>query len=90
MRQNIAFALISLVLSAAPVLAQNLTASGCVAPSDFQSCQIQVLADAQACITACDGYDICVIACGCTAYELQIGCLIESCWNKVSGPEDQK
>ncbi|KAH8647795.1 hypothetical protein BX600DRAFT_518211 [Xylariales sp. PMI_506] len=89
MRKGFVFASFGLTLMSS-ALGQNLTSAGCVAPSAFETCYDTATANGATCITACAGYDLCVIACGCAMYEIQIGCLMESCWNKAYTCEYQK
>ncbi|RDW80155.1 hypothetical protein BP6252_04793 [Coleophoma cylindrospora] len=86
-----------LILLAATALSHaattyNLTSTGCVDASGFESCQADVSALTAACITraAADRSDLAVIACGCAGYVGDYNCYAQHCWNRVYECEYQE
>lgn len=78
----------------------QLTSTGCVDPSGFDSCMNSATSQMQTCVTQnCNAQDSsgcesenncytadpnCVPACTCVAYQAWINCAVQSCWNRAS------
>ncbi|PNY18341.1 Uncharacterized protein TCAP_07545 [Tolypocladium capitatum] len=88
--------LIPLFASLAGVVAQpgaaNLTSTGCVDVSGFESCQMDATAKGSACLATArkDGSELEVVACGCANYMDNINCAASHCWNRVNECEYQE
>ncbi|KND93435.1 hypothetical protein TOPH_01889 [Tolypocladium ophioglossoides CBS 100239] len=88
--------LVPLFASLAGVVAQsataNLTSTGCVDVSGFESCQKDATAKASDCLATArkDGSELEIEACGCANYIDNINCAASHCWNRVNECEYQK
>ena len=82
--------LVLLALAQAALGLQNLTSSGCVDASGFQSCQNAANAKIQACFSRATGSAEAQQGCACEDYILNYNCYASHCWNQVWGCEYQQ
>lgn len=69
--------------------ATTVSATGCVSVSGMQTCLNTANTNYEKCMAVAGGDDELVIACGWAKSVDQIGCYLESCWNKVGRLQEQ-